>query len=146
MSSHFAGGCACGAIRYECSVAPLAMFNCHCRDCQRTGGGPFSPLLAMAADAVAITGSPRYYSARTDDGNHGCCGYCAACGSQLFARNPDNPEVLMIKAASLFQPDWFKPVADIWTVSALPWAHFDRHIPKVFKSPPVLEKDGLVRF
>ena len=35
MPASFSGGCACGAIRYECSAAPLMMLNCHCRDCQR---------------------------------------------------------------------------------------------------------------
>ncbi|WP_334188998.1 GFA family protein [Noviherbaspirillum sp.] len=146
MPTQLAGGCACGAIRYACSEPPLGMFNCHCRDCQRAGGGPFSPLMAMAASTVRIDGTPAFYTAQASGGNHGTCGFCAVCGTQLFARNPDRPDVLMIKAASLNEPAAFKPVADIWTVNALPWVHFDRHIPKVFKSPPVLEKDDLVRF
>ena len=37
--SDFSGGCACGGVRYDCSSAPAAMVNCHCRDCQRAGGG-----------------------------------------------------------------------------------------------------------
>ena len=43
----FAGGCACGAIRYECSAEPVLSFNCHCRDCQRAGGGAFAPILIV---------------------------------------------------------------------------------------------------
>ena len=31
----FAGGCACGAIRYECSAEPLFMGNCHCQPTPR---------------------------------------------------------------------------------------------------------------
>lgn len=27
----FTGGCACGAIRYECGAEPLFMGNCHCQ-------------------------------------------------------------------------------------------------------------------
>ena len=37
MKIPFTGGCACGAIRYECTVEPTSMFKCHCRDCQRDG-------------------------------------------------------------------------------------------------------------
>ena len=33
MAVPFTGGCACGAIRYECTAEPLYMGNCHCRDC-----------------------------------------------------------------------------------------------------------------
>jgi hypothetical protein len=39
----FTGGCVCGAIRYECSAAPIMMFKCHCRDCQQVTGGGFVP-------------------------------------------------------------------------------------------------------
>jgi hypothetical protein len=42
MSTNFTGGCACGAIRYEVSAEPIVMFNCHCRDCQKTTGGPYT--------------------------------------------------------------------------------------------------------
>ena len=33
MEIPFTGGCACGAIRYECSAEPIMMFKCHFRDC-----------------------------------------------------------------------------------------------------------------
>src|SRR5688572_31819812 len=51
----FTGGCACGAIRYECLALPLRMLNCHCRDCQLAGGSGLSPSLIMARGAVRLT-------------------------------------------------------------------------------------------
>ncbi len=33
MQVPFSGGCACGAIRYECSADPAFSWHCHCRDC-----------------------------------------------------------------------------------------------------------------
>ena len=38
---------ACGATRYACSGEPLAMLNCHCRDCQQASGAPFPPFIGV---------------------------------------------------------------------------------------------------
>jgi hypothetical protein len=43
MATSFSGGCACGALRYECEMDPVFSWNCHCRDCQRASGGIPSP-------------------------------------------------------------------------------------------------------
>ena len=36
------------------------------------------------------------------------------------------PEVVVIKVASLDDPSWFRPMADIWMGSAQPWEPTDR--------------------
>lgn len=146
MPNQYAGGCACGAIRYQCNSEPSAMYNCHCRICQLTGGGPFSSLLVMPLSSVSITGTPKYARVRAVHGNHTNHGFCGECGSSLFVSNPERDDLLLIKAATLDESDWFNPIADIWAISALPWTHMDHHIPKVLRSPPLLEKDAVVRF
>jgi hypothetical protein len=47
------GGCACGSIRYVCARAPVAMLNCHCRDCQRSSGAPFASGFIVLAAVVS---------------------------------------------------------------------------------------------
>src|SRR5438477_11695732 len=85
MSAPFTGGCACGAIRYEVSAEPIMMFNCHCRDCQRTTGGAFTPVVYVPAKAFKITkGSPRYYSTPSEMGGGNKRGFCRECGSRAF--------------------------------------------------------------
>ena len=82
--SNFTGGCVCGAIRYEVSARPIMMFNCHCRDCQRTTGGAFTPVVYVPAKAFKITkGSPRYYSTPSEMVGHNKRGFCPECGSRL---------------------------------------------------------------
>jgi hypothetical protein len=71
MAAPFIGGCVCGAIRYEVTAEPIMMFNCHCRDCQRTTGSAFSPVVYVPAKAFKITrGSPRYYPTSSEMGGH----------------------------------------------------------------------------
>lgn len=38
MPNTITGGCACGAIRYECTAEPVAAMHCQCRDCQHSSG------------------------------------------------------------------------------------------------------------
>ena len=56
MATPFTGGCACGAVRYECAAEPVMTGNCHCRDCQKATGGAFVPALAVPTAALKITG------------------------------------------------------------------------------------------
>lgn len=59
VSTPFTGGCACGAIRYECSAEPLMSLNCHCRDCQRATGSAYNTVVGVPAAQVQFTqGSP----------------------------------------------------------------------------------------
>ncbi|HVI76055.1 MAG TPA: hypothetical protein VM683_13805 [Anaeromyxobacteraceae bacterium] len=46
------------------------------------------------------------------------------------------PEVVVIKVASLDDPSWFRPMADIWMGSAQPWEPTDPSLPKCPKNPP----------
>jgi hypothetical protein len=68
MKVPFSGRCACGAISYECSAKPVFSWNCHCRDCQRAGGGGFSPLAYVSKAALTIRGNPKYHEVKAESG------------------------------------------------------------------------------
>src|SRR5262249_35144416 len=58
MARKLSGGCACGAIHYECNVDPVIMLNCHCRDCQRASGSAYAAVVAVPKAAVQMRGAP----------------------------------------------------------------------------------------
>jgi hypothetical protein len=129
MPKSFTGGCECGAIRYEVSAEPIAMFNCHCRDCQRASGGPYAGVVYMPAKAVKITkGSPRYYATSSEAMGVNKRGFCPDCGSRLFGGITDTGHG--ITASSLDDPSFFKPQFEIWTSEAQPWDHMDPKLKK----------------
>ena len=89
MEIPFTGGCACGAIRYECSVEPIMMFKCHSRDCQQVTGGGFVAGLLVPASAFRLTkGQLRYHFTPSAAGGKHKRGFCAECGSRITAGNP----------------------------------------------------------
>jgi hypothetical protein len=130
MDVPFFGGCACGAVRYECSAAPVAMVNCHCRDCQRAGGTGFSPTVVVPADSFRLLrGEPKRYSITADSGHTAHRAFCGACGAPLFASSSARRDFLGIRAGSLDDPSWFKPQAEVWTASAQPWDRLGADVP-----------------
>ena len=137
MPTSFSGGCACGAIRYECSGEPLGALNCHCRDCQRMSGSAFNTALVVPSASFRLThGEPKSYAKQGDSGNTLRRAFCDTCGSPLFTENVARPAFVGIKAASVDDPSWVRPDMDIWTASAQPWDYRNPELPRFEKGPP----------
>ena len=137
VPSTFSGGCACGAVRFECSAAPLSMVNCHCRDCQRAGGAGYAPTVVARRAAVRlIAGEPKQHSVSAASGSMARREFCPACGTPLFASTSARPEMVGIRAGCLDDPSWFRPAADVWVSSAQPWDLMDSSLPKFPRGRP----------
>jgi len=133
MGTPFTGGCACGAIRYECTADPLYMGNCHCRDCQRATGSAYFPAVGVSAAAFRQTaGNPTWYEKLADSGSTMRRAFCSQCGSPVFLTNSARTNLIVLYAASLDDPSWVRPARDIYTTSAQPWDHMD---PAILKFP-----------
>ncbi len=139
----FAGGCLCGAVRYECNAEPMMTGNCHCKGCQKASGGAFVPAFAVPADALTITGAVKYFETTADSGSVSRRGFCPECGSRLFGGSSGMPGLAVITAGSLDDPSWFAPGMNIFTESAQPWAHMDPDLPK-FPGMPEMPTGGSV--
>ena len=55
MASKIVGGCMCGAVRYESTADAVMQANCYCRDCQRSTGGAFAPVVLVPKAAFTLT-------------------------------------------------------------------------------------------
>ena len=135
MIAPFSGGCACGSIRYVCTRAPLAMLNCHCRDCQRSSGAPFASGFIVLSSDVEISGTPKTYSVRAGSGSLATRSFCADCGTPLFTCGEAAPEYMSVRFPTLDITSEFRPNLDIWTCSAQPWTCLDQEIPHHPQSP-----------
>jgi hypothetical protein len=135
MPKFFTGGCACGAIRYEVNAEPIAMFNCHCRDCQRMTGGAYTPVVYVPAKAFKLTkGAPCFYDTSSEAMGDNKRAFCPECGSRLFGAITE--QARGITASSLDDPTLFKPQFEIWTSEAQPWDHMDPKFQKFEKYAP----------
>ncbi len=145
MKLSLIGGCLCRAIRYECSAEPILSYKCHCRDCQRTGGSGFLPLLWVHEDALRLTGAePRYFAVNAESGRQFKRGFCTKCGSTVLCK-PDAP-LIFIVASSLDDPAVYAPDIEIWTSSAQPWDILDPSLRHFLKQIPDEEVRKLAHF
>lgn len=129
MAVLFSGGCACGAIRYDCSSEPVVAGHCHCRACQRDSGTGHGSHMMVPNEALKLTGRPRYHDSKADSGNTVSRGFCPICGSPVVSRNSGYPDALFLRAASLDDPRWFKPAMVVFTSGAPAWDYIDPGLP-----------------
>jgi hypothetical protein len=136
ISTPFSGGCACGAIRYESTAAPVMMLHCHCRDCQRSSGGPFSSFVVVPRETFRVTrGSPHVHASPSEAGGSTRREFCRDCGSPVFGRTDPVPQIVAIRVASLDDPSGFAPEMDVWTADAHAWDLMNPALKKFEKYP-----------
>lgn len=139
------GRCACGAVRFSGPTRPLAVYNCHCQACQAAQGRAYSPIMLWSSEAISVQGRLQATIMPSADGSdHAHCHGCAACSSPLFASNPKRPDIIVVRASALVGAPPLDVIADIWAVSALATTPLDPHLPKVYKSPPLLRAEESV--
>jgi hypothetical protein len=138
IAKTFTGGCLCGTVRYECSVEPIVMLKCHCRDCQHVTGGPYAPAILLPANAFKFTkGELTYHLNSRPNGEQHKRGFCAKCGSRVTGgESEEGSDMIGILSGSLDDPSLFQPTMDIFTEDAQPWDTMDPGTKKYPQYPP----------
>jgi len=130
METILRGGCLCGAVRYECSGDTEAASYCHCDDCKKATGGPYTVgVLVEAAKLRIICGRVKGYTTTADSGRKITREFCPSCGSPLFTRAEKCPNLVFLKAGCLDEPELIKPSCQTWTKRAVGWAYIDEKLP-----------------
>ena len=125
MSTTITGGCACGAIRYECTEEPVVSVHCQCRGCQHFSGTGHMSLMVVPADAVTVAGAPKFYDSPADSGGTTRRGFCPDCGSPVIGNSSGMADVVFLPAGSLDDPSLFDPTVAVFTERGHAWDHLD---------------------
>jgi len=137
MSKAYAGGCACGAIRYDVADDPMVATDCQCVDCQRMSGtGHGSYLTFPRRSAVTLTGKAAHWNIVGDSGNVKTRAFCPACGSPVYMTFSAMPQFFSVRAASLDDPARYKPQIVTYGVRGHAWDRVDETLPKFDRMPP----------
>lgn len=116
------GGCFCGAVRYRMTDRPMFVHCCHCRDCQKQGGGAFAINALIERDRVELTaGEPKPHPMKTDSGRPHIIYRCDDCDTAVWSDYGDRKSLVFLRAATLDDPAPFPPDVHIFTRSKMPW-------------------------
>lgn len=122
MADIHAGGCACGRVRFEAHGEPKFVSNCHCRDCRRATGAPFSTWIGF--DAVNVTW--RGQRAIQESSPSVKRGYCADCGTPLSYSGKQWSAETHLLVGTFDTAERFIPASDTFAAEKLPWVRLLR--------------------
>ena len=108
-----AGGCLCGAVRFELD-GPIEVINyCHCSRCRRRTGSAFATIAhAQLADFRLIAGEERIATFAPEGWSRRS--FCRTCGSPLPGLNTEDGEV-GIPAGLLEEDPGTRPRCTSWS-------------------------------
>lgn len=121
----FHGQCQCGAVVYRVAGESLALFACHCAECQKQSSSAFGMALWVRPRSVQLSGQLQTWMRPTPSGKQMRCSFCPTCGTRVFHQMTDTEAILSIKPGTLDDTSGLRPVAHIWSRSAQPWLDLD---------------------
>jgi hypothetical protein len=129
------GGCLCGGVRFRISGKLGPAGYCHCKECQRASGSAFASnapvrtgYFAFSAGAELVTeyeSSPGKYRA-----------FCRRCGSPVYSRRDDEPELRRIRLGTLDADPERRPLLHVWTSEKAPWYEIGDTLPRYPRGLP----------
>ena len=128
-----AGGCHCGAIRYEVRGTPQHTVLCHCVDCRRSAGAPMVGWAAFAEAELSVTqGAPKTFNSS----GTAMRSFCADCGTGLFYRNAEYlPGIVDIQSVTLDDPTALRATAHIQVAERIDWVESAHMLPMFERYP-----------
>lgn len=124
------GACQCGQLSYRITAMPWTLYCCHCTECQGQSASAFGMSLRCAAADVAWQGEAA--TVTRDPGRLTAVEglFCPHCGTRIMHRGRTHDTGtgtsteggdVSIKAGTLADTSWLRPVGHIWLRSRQAW-------------------------
>jgi hypothetical protein len=125
-----AGGCLCGAVRFEVTPPTKWCAHCHCSLCRRAHGAAFVTWFGVERSQFALLSGAdalRWFRSSPPARR----GFCGSCGSTLFFESERWPDEVHIALALMDGPIDREPAAHVFFDSRVHWAEPGDHLPRL---------------
>jgi hypothetical protein len=128
MEKHsYAGGCFCGAVRYQASGSPRTLCYCHCESCRRAAGSPAVAWGTFDRSGFRVT---RGAMAELKSSPNVVRTFCARCGSCLTYSHEARSAEIDVTLATLDDAAALAPTMHVWVADKLPWVRIEDGLPQ----------------
>jgi hypothetical protein len=110
----------CGGVRYEVSEPLVFAGYCHCTRCQRRTGTAASASARIAPRSLRIVAGDDLVRKYRPEGGF-LKEFCSVCGSALWSRSPDDPEVVSVRLGTFDTDPGIRPSTRQFVAYAAVW-------------------------
>jgi hypothetical protein len=129
------GGCLCGGVRFRVDAPLVSATYCHCTRCQRRTGTAASAQARIQPGSLTVTqGEELIRTYAPPDGFSKL--FCGACGSALWSRSPDDPELVSVRLGAFDGDPGIRPSHRQYVAYAAAWEDIpDDGLPRYDERP-----------
>jgi hypothetical protein len=114
--------CSCGALSVTVDGEPFEVWVCHCLECQKQTGAPYTLTAGWnLTDVSGVSGAAGSWSRLSYRGHRVENFFCVACGSTVYSRSEAVPGVMMVAVGCFADPAFPPPTVEYWTEHRHPW-------------------------
>lgn len=124
----YTGQCLCGGVRFTIDGELEAVQICHCQQCRRAQGTPFASNVPVSTAKLSLEGTALLSAYESSPGKLRV--FCSRCGSPVYSRRTDLPEVVRIRAGLINEPLANGPVGHFYVASKCNWWPVDDDLPR----------------
>jgi hypothetical protein len=135
------GSCLCGSVRYEITASLESAEHCHCSMCRKAHGAAFSTNSVVPTDTLTVTSGENLISEYASSPKRRKC-FCSNCGSQLFIRRLDAPELTVVTLGAIDGDPRVLPERHVFVASKAPWYDITDELPQFQIYPGFERTDG----
>lgn len=122
------GSCLCNGVRFEIGgeLAPIQI--CHCQQCRKAQGTPFASNIPVAVSTFRLkAGSELLHEFESSPGKRRV--FCSRCGSPVFSKRDQVPDVIRIRAGLIDGVLGTKPGVHFYVASGADWWEINDDLP-----------------
>jgi hypothetical protein len=130
--------CCCGSLRVEASSEPTFIAACHCQECQRRTGAPYSVGAFFEKTKVRAEGASKVYVRDGQEGRKLQMYFCPECGTTVYWEADRLRQHLGVAVGAFADPSFPPPTISIWERTRHPWIDFSLDLKHFPESVPVV--------